>query len=223
MERVKIVINSHRNGFRALRHLLTNMKSLPEFPEHDVIVVVGGYYDHAGYEVENWWGDNVTVVRCNHNSIDFTGLIALLELFGANAQDRYLYLHDTCRFGVNFYKKLRAISLEGVSSIKIKRRDSMNMGIYSQGLINGFEDFLLSKKNRDEKLCMFFKSVDYREDHLFENDPQNILLDNYEGHEFTGPCDYYGTGTMRIVEYFPSLDLYKIKANWGQGTWTLEN
>ena len=56
MERVKIVINSHRNGFRALRHLLTSMKSLPEFPEHDVIVVIGGYYDHAGYEVENRWG-----------------------------------------------------------------------------------------------------------------------------------------------------------------------
>ena len=168
-------------------------------------------------------GGNVTVIRCNHNSIDFTGLIALLEIFHGNKDDQYLYLHDTCRVGDDFFKKLRNIDLDGVSSIKLRIRDSMNMGIYSQSLINRFKDFLLSKKNRDKERCMFFKSINYAEDHIFEQDPQNRILDNYHGHSFTGPCDYYSTGTMRRVEHFPNLDLYKIKANWGQGTWTLEN
>ena len=43
----------------------------------------------------------------------------------------------------------------------------------------------------------------------------------YDDWNYTGPTDYYGTGTMRIVEYYPNLDIYKIKANWGVGPWTL--
>ena len=39
-------------------------------------------------------------------------------------------------------------------------------------------------------------------------------LDNYDDCQYTDPTDYYNTGTMRIVESYPNLDLYKIKANW---------
>ena len=49
------------------------------------------------------------------------------------------------------------------------------------------------------------------------------MLENYDNWNFTGPTDYYNTGIMRIVEYYPNLDLYKIKANRGQETWTLNN
>ena len=31
--------------------------------------------------------------------------------------------------------------------------------------------------------------------------------------------DVYGTGTMRITEYYPALDLWKYKSNWGQHGW----
>ena len=96
-------------------------------------------------------------------------------------------------------------------------------GIYSQKIINEFNDFLLSKKNTDENECLKYKSINYNEDYIFNNDQNNKVLDNYDGWNYTGPSDYYNTGTMRIVEYYPNLDLYKIKANWGKGTWTLNN
>jgi hypothetical protein len=71
---------------------------------------------------------------------------------------------------------------------------------------------------------MEFKSIDYNEDYIFNNDNNNILLDNHDVYNnYTGPTDYYKTGTLRIVEYYSNLDLYKMKANWGQGTWTLKN
>ena len=70
---------------------------------------------------------------------------------------------------------------------------------------------------------MEFK-VNSNEDYIFNNDINNFVLDNYENLSYTGPTDYYNTGTMRIVEYYPNLDLYKIKSNWGQGgTLTLNN
>jgi hypothetical protein len=68
-----------------------------------------------------------------------------------------------------------------------------------------------------------YHKINADEDYIFNNDPNNYLLDNHSGWHFTGPTDYYKTGTMRIVEYYSNLDLYKIKANWGQGNWTLKN
>lgn len=221
---MKIVINSHINGSIPLNHLLDSMKKYAEYNEYEIIIIVGGFYHNDDYEIKK--NENITYIYCNHNSIDFTGLIALSELFSNNINEYYMYLHDTCKIGENFYKKLKSIDLTNVSSIKINRHYSMNIGIYSQQIINEFKDFLLRKKNTDESKCMEFKSIDFNEDYVFNNDKNNILLENYDSCEHryncSGPTNYYGTGTMRIVEYYPNLDLYKIKANWGQGSWTLK-
>ena len=213
---MKIVINSHIKSNIALQHLLESLKE----NENDIkiIVVIGGYYNLNNYEIiEN---KNITYIHANHNSIDFTGLITLMELY-SDVNEYYVYLHDTCNIGKKFYEKIKLIDLTNVSSIKINKKFSMNIGIYSQNIINNFKDFLLSKKNTDENKCMEFKSINICEDYIFNNDTNNKLLNNYDGWIYTGPTDYYNTGTMRIVEYYPNLDLYKIKANWGQGTWTL--
>lgn len=216
---MKIVINSHINSHIALDHILKSFKE-NDINYCDVIVVIGGYYNLYNYEVVTI--ENITYIHANHNSIDYTGLITLLELFNDNINEYYLYLHDTCKIGKQFYNKLKSIDLTNVSSIKINKSFSMNIGIYSQNIINNFKDFLLSKKNTDETKRMDFKLAS-NEDYIFNNDKNNIVLDNYDGWNFTGPTDYYNTGTMRIVEYYPNLDLYKIKANWGQGNWCLNN
>lgn len=217
---MKIVINSHSKSNIALQHLLESLKE-NDINYCEIIIVIGGYYDLNDYEITK--DKNITYIRANHNSIDFTGLITLLELYYKDIDEYYLYLHDTCKIGKNFYKKLKSIDLTNVSSIKINKNFSMNIGIYSQKIINKFKNFLLNKKNTDESKCMQYKTVDYNEDYIFNNDNNNKILDNYNDWNYTGPTDYYNTGTMRIVEYYPNLDLYKIKANWGQGTWTLNN
>ena len=217
---MKIVINSHTKSNIALQHLLESLRENDIINYCDVIVVIGGHYNLKNYEITKY--DNITYICANHNSIDFTGLIALLELYN-NTDEYYVYLHDTCKIGKNFYNKIKSINLTNVSSIKINKNFSMNIGIYSQRIINEFKTFLLSKKNTNENECMKYKSINYNEDYIFNNDANNKILDNYDGWKYTGPTDYYNTGTMRIVEYYANLDLYKIKANWGQGTWTLHN
>jgi hypothetical protein len=216
---MKIVINSHSKSNIALQHLLESLRE-NDINYCSIIVVIGGYYSLSDYEITK--DENITYIRANHNSIDFTGLITLLELYN-NTNEYYLYLHDTCKIGKNFYNKLKSIDLTDVSSIKINKLFSMNIGIYSQNIINDFKDFLLSKKNTDENKCMQYKCINYNEDYIFNNDPNNKILDNYDGWNYTGPIDYYNTGTMRIVEYYPNLDLYKIKANYGRSNWTLNN
>jgi hypothetical protein len=218
---MKIVINSHNKSNIALTHLLESMKICEEYNEYEIIIMIGGYYTNTEYEISQ--NENITYIKCNHNSIDFTGLITLMELYSDRINEYYIYLHDTCKIGKNFYKKIKSIDLTNVSTIKINRAFSMNIGIYSQKIINEFKMFLLTKKNTDENKCMLFKSHDFNEDYIFNNDVNNIILDNYDDSNYTGPTDYYNTGTMRIVEYYPNLDLFKIKANWGQGTWTLDN
>jgi len=219
---MKIVINSHKKGIIALDHLLSSMRRREEYLNYDILIVVGGYFENTDIEIEKC--GNITYIYCNHDSIDFTGLITLAELYADNIDEYYFYLHDTCKIGDDFYKKLSAIDLTNVSSIKINKDFSMNIGVYSQNIINEFKDFLLSKKNKDEDKCMEFKSMNFKaEDHIFENDNNNFVLENYNSWEHSEPTDYYNTGTLRIVEYYPNIDLYKMKANWGQGNLTLNN
>jgi hypothetical protein len=221
-----------------------------EYNEYEIFIMMGGYYSNKDYEIirpfrkeavenndsaesaidtgvnEKWCKNgNVTIIHCNHNSIDFTGLITLSELYFDNIDEHYLYIHDTSRVGENFFKKLKSIDLTNVSTMKINQAYSMNIGIYSQKIINECKPFLLQKKNTNESECMKFKTVDNNEDYIFNYDKNNMVLDNfhYDDSSYTGPMDYYNTGTMRIVQYYPNLDLYKIKANWGQGVWTLNN
>lgn len=217
---MKIVINSHIKGQTALTHLLDSLNANDDINYCEIIIIIGGYYHIDNYDI--YKNGNITYIHCNHNSIDFTGLIALLELYFDNINEYYVYLHDTCKIGTNFYKKIKSIDLTNVTSIKINKSFSMNIGIYSQKIINEFKDFLLSKKNVNENKCIYFK-IASNEDYIFNNDKNNIVLNNYNGWIHLGPVDYYNTGTMRIVEYYPNLDLYKIKANWGQGNWNLNN
>jgi hypothetical protein len=139
---MKIVINSHSKSNIALQHLLESLRE-NDINYCEIIIVIGGYYHLENYEITK--EENITYIRVNHNSIDFTGLITLSELYNTT-NNYYLYLHDTCRVGKNFYNKLKSIDLTNVTSIKINTKDSMNMGIYSQEIINKFKDFLLSKK-----------------------------------------------------------------------------
>ena len=91
---------------------------------------------------------------------------------------------------------------------------SMNCGIFSKKYL------LLNKRDLER-----FKT--------FNNDPVNLnrlkheliinedilLYDkskslNKSNRINIGIFDFYGNGSRRLVEYFPDIDLFKIKANW---------
>ena len=98
---VKLVINSHTRSFVALAHLLESLRILPEFKEYEIIIIVGGNYNHAAYEIDKV--ANVTYIRAQQNSMNFTGLIALLENYHENEADYYMFMHDTTRAGPAFF------------------------------------------------------------------------------------------------------------------------
>jgi len=219
---MKIVINSHVKSTIALEHLLESMRVHSAFHTYEIFVMIGGFYANANYDIKK--DKNITYVYCNFNSIDFTGLIALSELYAADIDEHYFYMHDTCKVGPTFFQKLASIDIRNVSSIRINQGSSMNIGIYSQRLINTFKQFLIGYKNTIEAQCLAYKARCIKdEDYLFIHDRNNSTLNNFHCRHHTGPTDYYKTGTMRIVEYYANIDIYKIKANWGQGNHTLKN
>lgn len=219
---MKIVINSHIRSDIARNHLLESLRQYKEFINYEYIIVIGGYYDIPNYDISV--EGNITYIKANHNSIDFTGLIALAELYSNDINEYYLYLHDTCKVGPQFFEKLSKIQLDNVSSIHLTNYPSMNIGVYSQKLINLNKDILIQEKCiKHEDLSVFKNKGVQQEDMIFKNDPNTKTLDGDCNRVITGPTNYYKTGTMRIVEYYSNLDLYKIKANWGQGGCNLNN
>ena len=79
------------------------MRKYNGFNDFEIIIAIGGYYELLDYEIEK--KENITYIKCNHNSIDFTVLIALLELYHNDTDEHYFYLHDTCKIGEKFYDK----------------------------------------------------------------------------------------------------------------------
>jgi hypothetical protein len=212
--KINIVINTYINNTAALNHLLDSLKKCTNFASCNVYVFIGGYYSIDGYEktIE----DNITYIKCNHNSIDFTGLIGVLE-FLPKVDEYYFYLHDTCVVGPNFINNVTDIDLNQATSLRLKEFPSMNIGVYSNNIIHENKDILITLKNTDENRTQEFKMKGVEmEDMVFRNDKNNKLINNRDHYVKTeGPVDYYNTGVQRIIEHY-DLDFLKIKANWHQ-------
>jgi len=89
---------------------------------------------------------------------------------------------------------------------------SMNMGSYKWEFIQQNRDRILSYKNVGDDIQGFKIRLIHEEDIFFR---PRVYCYNNKPRRSTGPTDYYNNQTERIVEYFPDIDLYKIKANWG--------
>lgn len=207
-----ILINSHRNSKIALNFLLDSMKKYSEFKTYNIIICIGGFYENSNYIINK--EDNITYILCNHNSIDFTGLITVLDLF-PNEENTYLYLHDTSSIGPNFFNIISNIKING-DTASLVPQTSMNMGIYTSYIIKQYSLFLDSCRNTDETKVQYFKTqAVYNEDKIFKSNKNHTLLENYGRYTDNILTDVYNTGTMRITEYYKCLDLFKYKANWG--------
>ena len=144
MTKINIVINSNKKFTKALEHLLQSLKKCEEYNNYNIIVVIGGYYELDSYVISN--DRNIMYIKANHNSIDFTGLISILENIELFNCTHFFYMHDTCAVGEKFLKILNDVDIYSVTTYKIKLRSSMNIGIYSTQIIKKFETFLLSVK-----------------------------------------------------------------------------
>jgi hypothetical protein len=205
---MKIVINSHKNSSIALEVLL---KSLPAKTGTEIIICIGGFYDSMPYEIKK--ENNITTIKCNHNSIDWTSFITLLET-NIILDGHIFYMHDTCKVGPNFLQNLNKINLVNVSTMSISNQSrNMNIGFYSIAYLKKMRPFIIQQKNISEEKVQEFKIKSIQtEDYLFNKNPNNKKLIGIP--TISEPTDFYGTGVLRIVKYYETIDLYKIQANW---------
>jgi hypothetical protein len=206
---MKIVINSHKNASIALSILLQSLETLTK--DIEIIICIGGYYDSIPYDIEK--KNNITTIKCNHNSIDWTAFITLLETNIA-PNGHIFYMHDTCKVGPNFLKNVSKINVVNITTMSISSHSkNMNMGFYSIAYLKKQRPFIIRQKNTsEEKIQEFKKKAIKNEDYLFNMNPNNTQL--LGSVRISEPTDFYGTGILRIVKYYEAIDLYKIQANW---------
>ena len=117
IKNLTIVINSFIDNNIALEHLMNSLQiNNNKFKTYNFIIVIGGYYGLENYKViqEN----NITTIHANHNSIDFTGLITLLELYDNKISNYYLYLQLLYQYS----RFLLVLSISG-RQLEVGRRE----------------------------------------------------------------------------------------------------
>jgi len=206
---MKIVINSHKNSSIALEVLLKSLSDLKSNPE--ILICIGGFYDSVPYEIKK--ENNITTIKCSHNSIDWTAFITLLET-NIIPDGHIFYMHDTCKVGPNFLQNINKINLVNVSTMSISSQTkNMNMGFYSISYLKKQRPFIIQQKNISLARIQEFKTKAIQtEDYLFNKNPNHKKLLGVP--TISEPTDFYGTGVLRIVKYYETIDLYKIQANW---------
>jgi hypothetical protein len=208
---IKFSISSYKGFYTTTYPII--IKSLLDggVPAKDIYFFIGGYEENKLIENE----DKINLFIVNHNSIDFTGLISLIEL---NIKSDYWFLlHDTTYVGPRFYNFVSTFNYNKCDVVKLNSGVSMNIGSYKQSYIDSIKEDILKFKNNDysiESIQNHKKLAVTTEDIFFRTN--NQLIYNKTPRRVEGPINFYGKNedSLRIIEHYDDIDLHKIKANW---------
>lgn len=206
---IKFTISSNKNFYKTTYPILVNSLLKSGVPNEDIYFFVGGFDQ---YEIVNN-KENINLYFTNHNSIDFTGLISILDL--NLSSDYWFLLHDTCYVGPNFYNFVSNFDYYDVDAVKMYFSISMNIGAYKQSYINKIKDSIFTFKNSNYTLesIQNFKKLCVQQEDIFLNTPNKLIYNTSPG-IVEGPIDYYKNNVPRIIEHYNDIDIHKIKANW---------
>lgn len=210
---IKIAVASNKNfKDKSLPILMPTL--LNAGIERDNIHIFVGGYDEYRYEVHS----EVHFHFLDHNSYEYSPLIEICE---RNLESEYWFLiHDTCKVGPTFKEKLYNIPDTLPEKIAMRSKPCMSIGLYKYSYLLTVKDKLSAIKNKDYSDKSMSKWKDWgvwNEDYiLFRTDPAPLIYPSKVPMEKKGINNWYDTDTTRIVEYYPGLDVYKNKANWGQ-------
>lgn len=179
----------------------------------NIHVFIGGYNEYK-YEIHS----EVHFHFLNHNSYEYSPLIEICEK--KIKSDYWFLIHDTCKVGSDFKNRLYNVPKSLPDKIAMKGQPCMSIGLYKYSYLLSVQNKLSQIKNTDYSEASMQKWKDWgvwNEDYiLFRTNPKPIVYPSKEPLVNKGVGNWYNTGTMRIIEYYPGLDLYKNKANWGQ-------
>jgi len=173
----------------------------------------GGYetYGHTDTGGEHYH-------QLDHNSYEYSPLIEIVDK--EIKADYWFLIHDTCMVGPKFKELMYSIPKHKPEKIALRIEPSMSIGLYSYDYLMTVRQKLLAIKNKDysEYSMLFWKDWGFRnEDYiLWKTAPKPELYLDDPRFWVTAEENPYGTSTTRRTEYYPALDLYKSKSNWGQ-------
>jgi hypothetical protein len=209
---IKFAISSHINGYTLTYPVIIESLLKSGVSPTDIYFIIGGK-DINELTINN---ENINIVYTKQHSIDFTGLI---EVLNQNIYAEYWFLlHDTVIIGQNFYNCIQSFDYSNNPPIvSLSYELSMNMGAYSWDYLQSIKDDLLTNyQNFDSSIESIQKLKTkaiieedkylekYRHKYHYTKIPRVVLESQ----------PIYNTNTPRIIEYFYNIDLFKIKANW---------
>ena len=219
--KIKICITSNKNfSHNTLPILLPSLKD-SGIENEDILIVEGGF-DERTVDIV----DGMTHIKTNQNSIEYTCLIEIVE--HQIESDYWFMMHDTCRVGSKFKELMYNIPINA-DKVALKTWPSMTIGAYKYEYLLNHKKRLMDIKNTDysrEKLQYWKQWGIHNEDYMLwrENQtPCHVYNPHLEHKDKFVVCDepqwYKDSKTIRRVEYYPQLDLYKNKANWEPKPW----
>jgi hypothetical protein len=212
--KIKIAVASNINFFK--KSLGIVLPSLIDcgIKKEDIHVFIGGFNE---YKFDN--KKEISYHCLNHNSYEYSPLIEICEK--ELQADYWFLIHDTCKVGPLFKQKLYSIPNTLPDKIALKSTPSMSIGLYKYNYLLKHKKKLLKIKNVDyseESMIKWkFWGVDNEDYLLFKTSPQpHIYFSSRDEVVDWDDNNWFNSKTKRKTEYFPSLDLFKNKANWGQ-------
>lgn len=213
---IKFAIASHINYYhKTLPVLIPSLLSCG-INENEIFVFVSGCS-----EEKQVLKDNITYYYINYNSFECSALIAIAEK--EIVSEYWCLLHDTCKAGINFKKLVYQIPSEKPDKIALRDPCSMSIGCYRYDYLISIKQTLQDIKKTDvtEEGAKLIKqwAVCNEDIILWKTGPTPAVYNGGTGGYDWSVIDnlnWYNDGSERRTEYFPSLDLYKNKANWGQ-------
>ena len=204
-----VVVNSFANS-TAAPQLLRQLSALNVSTVH-----VSGGEKHTV-----WYRVSTTVQRLNvqHNSIDFTGLIALLEHPRVlDGHSTFFYVHDTTTVTDLFRQKLA--NYKSNMTCALRSSPSMNMGVYNSMDLWSVRRNLLTMRSADQPTVserQFLKKKGVpSEDLAFKQIFRGRRWCSLTTHvETLRPRKVNWSSTERICENYTEWGIMKFKANW---------
>ena len=170
MDVLKFAISSHKDFIDRTYPILIPSLIRSGVDPASIHIFVGGYDGQKTLVTE----EGVNLFHVDHNSMDFTALISVLEL--GLQSDYWFLLHDTCKVGPNFFTSVDHLFCKNkpFHTARLYRKYSMNIGIYAHSYLLSQEKVLMSFKNSDyseESLLKLKALAVEKEDILLEKEP----------------------------------------------------
>ena len=211
---IKIAISTNKNFYEKTLPILLPTLIDSGINKEDIHVFNAGFDKYSKGIV-----NSITYHNLDHNSFEYSPLIEICEK--ELVSEYWFLIHDTCKVGKDFKELLYNIPEDKPVKMALKIIPSMSMGLYSYNYLLENKQKLFDIKNSDysnESMSKWKRWGVPNEDYIMwktepkpklfnEDKPKWSVVDNY---------NWYDTETIRRTEYYPSLDLYKNKSNWGQ-------